>query len=149
MCASEQTRCTDGSRFRECPPGSLAGNPEMTELSLALMLLFAGVSPGEPWVCSIRTRPDSTVANLLARVHISYNDAAKAALASSRGPSEVIPPGDLTIEHACLVYTFNIRSADQTRPVHIDAGNGKLVSRQRNATPPSHPSRPSTKASAN
>ena len=111
----------------------------MTELSLALMLLFASAAPGDPWVCSIRTGPDSTVANLLARVHISYNDAAKVAVASSRGPSEVIPPGDLGIEHACLVYTFNIRTADTIRPVHIDAGNGKLVSRQRNATvaPPS------------
>ncbi len=106
----------------------------MTELGLALMLLFTIAAPGEPWVCSIRTGPDSTVANLLARVHISYNDAAKAAIAGSRGPSEVIPPGDLRIEHACLVYTFNIRSADETRSVHIDAGNGKLVSRQRNAT---------------
>ena len=120
----------------------------MTELSLALMLLFAGVAPGDPWVCSIRTDPDSTVANLLARVHISYNDAAKVALDGSRAPSEVIPPGDLAITHACLVYTFNIRSADTTRVVHIDAGNGKLVSRQRNATAAPHAARAAAKAPA-
>lgn len=113
----------------------------MTELGLALMLLFANVAPGDPWVCSIRSGPESTVANLLARVGISYDDAAKAALASSRRPSEVVPPGDLAIEHTCLVYTFNIRSADETRSVHIDAGNGKLVSRQRNATTAPHAAR--------
>ena len=105
----------------------------MTELGLALMLLFAGAAPRDPWVCSIRTGPDSTVANLMARVHVSYDDAAKAALASNRRPSELVPPGDLVIEHACLVYTFNIRSAEETRSVYIDAGNGKLVSRQRSA----------------
>ena len=118
----------------------------MTELGLALTLLLAGVVPGEPWVCSIRTGPDSTVTNLLARVNISYNDAATLALASNRQPSEVVPPGDLSIKHACLVYTFNIRSADAIRAVHVDAGNGKLVSRQRNATAASHQERPPAKS---
>ena len=108
----------------------------MTELSLALMLLLSGAAGGEPWVCSIRTDRDSTVSGLLARVNIPYAEAAKVALASLRAPAEIIPPGDLAIKHACLVYTFSIRSADSLRLVHIDAGNGKLVSRQRNAVAP-------------
>lgn len=72
------------------------------------------------------------------RVNISYADAEKAALASSRGPAEIVPPGDLAIQHACLVYTFNLRGADGIRSVHVDAGNGKLVSRQRNAAAAPH-----------
>ncbi len=106
----------------------------MTELSLALMLLLSGATYEEPWVCSIRTDRDSTVSGLLERVNTPYADAAKAALANVKGPAEIIPPGDLAIKHACLVYTFNIRTADSIRVVHVDAGNGKLVSRQRNAT---------------
>jgi len=116
----------------------------MTELSLALLLLLSAAAPDEPWVCSIRTGRESTVPGLLARVHITYADAAKAAVESSKGPSEIIPPGELVILHACLVYTFNLRSADETRLVHIDAGNGKLVSRQRNAaaaSPSAHTAR--------
>jgi hypothetical protein len=97
----------------------------MTELSLALMLLFAPSAPARPMGCSIHASRESSVATLLAQVNVTYAVALKAAQIGF--PAAKLANGALEIEAGCLVYAFELRTIDPPGEIWIDAGNGKIL----------------------
>jgi hypothetical protein len=106
----------------------------MTELTLALMLLFSPATPPRHLACSIHTTRDSNAAGLLAQVNVPYADALKAAQGSAPAPQSMLGDGFLEIQQGCLVYAFDVRSADKTGEIWVDAGTGRVLARL-----PEHP----------
>ncbi len=75
---------------------------------------------------SIQVAKNTKPSDLPALAKISFDDALKAAVAAS--PGKVIK-GELEVEDGTLMYSFEIIGTDSaTTEVEIDAGNGKVLS---------------------
>jgi uncharacterized membrane protein YkoI len=81
--------------------------------------------------CSIHPGKGMSRHQLSALAQVSKPEAEKTALAKVGGQEKVsIVGAELESEHGCLIWTFDLRIAGRSgvQEVHIDAGNGNVLS---------------------
>jgi uncharacterized membrane protein YkoI len=81
--------------------------------------------------CSIHPAKGMSGSQLAALAQVSQAEAEKTAVARIGGKKGVsIVGAELESEHGCLIWTFDLRIAGESgvQEVHIDAGNGNVLS---------------------
>ena len=93
-------------------------------------LAWSSAFSGEP--CSIRVAvglPDVPLASL---AKLSRADAEAIAVSAVRPQTAAtVADAELEVEHGCLIWSFDLRVKDApgVEEVHVDAGNGQVLSR--------------------
>jgi uncharacterized membrane protein YkoI len=81
--------------------------------------------------CSIHPAKGMSGSQLAALAQVSREEAEKTAVAKIGSKENVsIVGAELESEHGCLIWTFDLRIAGKSgvQEVHIDAGNGNVLS---------------------
>ena len=81
--------------------------------------------------CSIHPTKHASPSELVGLAKVTRAEAQHAALASiDAPPAAVVDEGEIEIEQACLVYSFDIRVPGRSgiEEVMVDAGTGKALS---------------------
>jgi uncharacterized membrane protein YkoI len=105
----------------KCAPTLLAG----------VCILAATLPASAAERCSIHPAKGMSGTQLAALAQVSQAEAEKTAVAKIGGKEHVsVAAAELESEHGCLIWTFDLRIAGKSgvQEVHIDAGNGNVLS---------------------
>jgi hypothetical protein len=106
--------------------------------ALALILAAFETSAAEPSLCSIHPSKGTPESALPGLTKVTEADAQKAALAgfADSAAAVTVAGSELEVEHGCLIYSFDVRvaGAKGVEEVIVDAGTGKVLSREHETT---------------
>jgi hypothetical protein len=79
--------------------------------------------------CSIHPPKGATDAQLAALAKVTKADAEKTAIGSVKSAATATD-AELEAEHGCLIWSFDVKVEGKSgvKEVHVDAGNGKVLS---------------------
>ena len=99
-------------------------------LLAAVCVLAAALPASAAERCSIHPAKGMSGSQLSALAQVSRAEAEKTAVAKIGGKDVSIVGAELESEHGCLIWTFDLRIAGKSgvQEVHIDAGNGNVLS---------------------
>jgi len=97
--------------------------------TLAIMSIFTAAQAAD-LNCTIHPPKGTATADLPAMAKITKEDAQKTALDAVKKESSTVVRSTLEHEKGCLVYSFDIKVANQSgsEEVMVDAGSGEVLS---------------------
>jgi hypothetical protein len=99
--------------------------------AVALAFISVAAAAAQPQ-CTVHPPKGTPESALAGMTKITEADARKTALAGFAKGSAEIAEAELEVEHGCLIYSFDVKSAgnDGIDEVQIDAGSGQTLGRK-------------------
>lgn len=96
-----------------------------------VLVVLALPVAARPLQCSVHPKEGASKEELKAAATITEDEARKSALGSlGKSAKAAVKESELEVEQGCLVYSFDIEIAGESRlqEVLVDAGNGRVLS---------------------